>query len=179
MVGTDEGNISWEMSNRGTIRKGDWYACLHTKNPFMVFPAADPEDRRHQTMPLLSQWLSSSLLMSTFHPFGRFVSRSVGRRRASAMPWLCFLHVRRMMEHSRTNAGSSVPSSPEKYVADTSPASLPGDYLRVFSRELKIGRAKREISVLKAYMHYFEKPYVHGFPTVVDRVDHNSCICPT
>jgi hypothetical protein len=94
------------------------------------------------------------------HPMdmGLLDPMSDGRRRASALPYRCFPAGRRHLRHPRPTAYPSVPFSPKK-LSDTAPASLCGDYMRVFGRE-EIYRTgvEREILVPEYGYYDFQNP---------------------
>jgi hypothetical protein len=95
LVGTDEGGILEKKLDHGVDLKSVGYGRLNGNPQYMVFVAVvDLYDRHHQTVPLFSPRLSSSLLLSRSPPLGRLDFMSDGRRLARALPWRCFPDVR-------------------------------------------------------------------------------------
>jgi hypothetical protein len=83
---------------------------------------------------------------------------------ASALPWRRFPAARRQLQYLRPTVDPSVPPFAKKYYADISSAPLSGDYLRVFSRDINIGRPEREILVLMYGYYVFTKTLCTWLP---------------
>jgi hypothetical protein len=96
MLSADEGRVWGENWARDPNLEGVGYGRFKRSPLYMGYPAAaDLEDRRHHTSPLLFSWLSSSLLASSSSLHDRLDFRSADRPRASALSWRCFHVVRR------------------------------------------------------------------------------------
>jgi hypothetical protein len=129
--------------------------------------AVDHEDLRRHTVPLLTPRLSTYPIRLVPLPLGGFDIHRAGRRIAIAIPWFCFLEVRRHLQHPRPTADLAVQSAPPHA---SKILVLPnGELSEVYMALTKhIGRPQWEILALVVYIllvFIFTSPPYMAFST--------------